>query len=149
MMQRRVWQHHSEIRRAVPDVPCNVGTVFRFKKYDGRGLRFEKFLFRRVDLAVLVRHIERRHHQREGLLFAMLALAQTRDSRGLTGIDQKLKAANAFEGDDLSSEQRGGSVGDCAVKFRSANGASIGLRVKTAIGGIFILFATGCAERKL
>src|SRR5579863_5864496 len=79
----------------------------------------------------------------------MLALTQARDGRRLSGIDQQLETSDTLERGDLASEQSGGGVVDCSVKFRSADRAGIGLRVKPAVGGTFVFFAAGRTQDKL
>ncbi len=90
MMQRRIRQHDSEIWRAVRHIPRDVGAGLGTQQHNRCSLRFEQFLFRGRDLAVLARHLERRHHQREWLLFAMLALAQAGHGGRLAGVDQRV-----------------------------------------------------------
>jgi hypothetical protein len=140
MMQRRIRQHDAEIGRAVRHVPGNVGSGPGAKKNNRRGRRLEQLHFGRRDLAVFSRHSKRRHHQRERLLFPMLALAQARYRIPVASIHQKLESSNPFQGDDFALQQRFDRIFDSAIEFRPAHRAGIRLRVKAAVGGILIFF---------
>ncbi len=149
MMQRRVWQHDAEIRRAVGHVPRNVGAGAGLEENNRRGLRLERFELRRRNAAVLVGHRDGRHHEREWLFLAMLALAETRDRSRLTGVAQKLESANAFQGNDLALAQSGCGVGDGAAELWPADWARVGLGVEAAVGRVLVFLAASRAERKL
>src|SRR5207302_520739 len=126
--------------------PGEVDSVPWVKQNDGRSLRLEQFLFRRRDIAVLASHGKRWHHQSEWFLLAMLALTQTSYGARLASIDQKLESANAFQREDISSQESCSAVGNGPVKFRSADRTRVRLRMKTAIRGILIFIAARRAQ---
>ena len=73
----------------------------------------------------------------------MLALAQACHRIAVAGVNQKLESSNTFEGYDFALQYRFDRVRDSAVELWPAYRAGIGLRVKAAVRGIFIFFATG------
>ena len=88
MVERRVRKHHAQVGRAVRNIPGNIGSGLRAQQDDGSSLGLEKFELCRSNVAVFMRHRERRHHQGEWLFFAMLTVAESRDCRGLAGVDE-------------------------------------------------------------
>ena len=89
----------------------------------------------------LARHFERRHHERERLLLAMLAFAEAGDGFRVARIHQKLESSDALECDDFSLAQRLDRVFDRAIELRAAHGAGVRLSMKAAVGGVLVLLA--------
>ena len=146
MMQRRIGQHHPKVRRAARDVLRNV-TRQRVQQYDRRGLRGEQGLLFGGDPAVAARRRKIRHHHREGLLVAMLALAQAGDRIFIRRVAQQLEAADSFERHNPAAAQRRGCARHGARQARSALGARVGLGVEAPIrrGRVF---AAACGAHR-
>jgi len=60
-----------------------------------------------------------------------------------------LKSANAFQCNDLASQQSLRRFGNRSLELRAADGTGIRLRVKAAIGGIPVLFAALRTEHEI
>ena len=165
VMQRRVGQHHPEVRIPRGDGHGQWRCVDRelpaAKQDDGCLGRAQQSLFERRDFAELPDRVERREHQREGFLLALLAVAQAPDGLFIARIHKQLEAAQPLERQDLARThgdrrlpQRPMLSGQHtpgrapAFELRAALGAGIRLRVKAPVRCVVVFAVALRAHRE-
>ena len=127
IVQRRVGQHHAEVRQAGGDVgegfyvrshPRPLSRRARgAQQHDGSLRRFQQlpFVFAGFDPACQRRDVGR--HDRERLGVALLALAEAGDGGGVLGVADQMKAAQSLDRQNLAREQACQRGGDHVIRF--------------------------------
>jgi len=167
MMKRRGRQHHADAGLVSRDVIGERSTCSRLGPHEDDGARRPTkhgFVFW-TDVRVAARHIDVAHHEREGLVGPLLALAEPPHRLHGGRVAAELIPPEALDGDDVSlHDQRchrvvlvehaegfgreDAAIGSAQLGTRPAGEAGDGLRVVAAIGGVLVLGPAGVAYGK-
>lgn len=161
VLQRRMGQHHAqpgESRRHA--VQLLVDDALLAQQHDGALRRREQDLCAAADIAPLRRRHRVGDHHREGLLLALLAVAQPRHRLGITRVTGEMEAAQALDGDDLAAQHARHRSGNrvyarhrhaLRIEQHQAGAAirtGVGLGVEAAMLRRLVLAQTGRALRE-
>ena len=122
------------------------------QKHDRRLGGGEEPRFRKANVAVAPHIGDRRVHQREWLLLAMLPVTKSLDGALLARVDHQMKSAQTFDGHNQTAAKRIdcgaqglvalGEHGSAVIppgQLRAADRTRVGLGVEPAIGRIVVL----------
>ena len=132
VMKRCVGQHDAERRKAGRDRRRKLGRLGA-QNDDRPARRGQKLGFRIMAMSQRARADEIGRHDREGFLFTVLQLPQSRNCGLIARIARQMEPAKPFDCRDLAGLQAAQDLVDRRVQARPANGAGRGLRVESAI----------------
>ena len=138
-MQRRIRQHHAQIRRVLRHVGRNARRARWPHQHDRRRGRRHRRRFGVGNRAIAARLGQRRHHHRERFFLAVLSLAQALDGFRVARVGQKLETADAFERENSPGGQRFGGLAQGRLQPWSARRARVRLRVEAAVARVGVL----------
>ena len=163
MVQGRVRHHHAQLGRPGSHRRRHVRGLEPRAEHDRAGGAREQQPLALAHADEQGGSVERGHHQRERLVLALLASAQSRHRRLVVGPAGKVEAADALDRHDAPLAQRGGGGGDRVARAADrslsaareeqrgqgpARRAGVRLRMEAAVRRIVVLVPAGAAHPK-
>ncbi len=148
VMERRVGQHHPEVRRARRHRRCDVRVRPTAGDDDWAGPAHQQFLLGRAQLHQVASGGQIGRHQRKGLVLSMLPLTERRHGLFVIADTGEVITAESLDGNDRSGDEGLEDCGRVGRQRRPAGRTRVRLRVEAPVARVLVLGPARVAHGK-